>query len=281
MLSYRHAFHAGNFADVLKHTVLIQLIAYLSNKDKPFCCIDSHAGAGNYYLNDNYAQKTQEFAGGIGKLWTRSDLPNSLAVYVKLIKQFNHDDCTRSVGSPFICRSLLRSTARLFLYELHSIDYKQLVSAIGKDKRVRIFHSDGLQGAISLLPPQERRGLVLIDPSYEIKTDYSAAVETLQALYKRFATGTYALWYPVVKRKRNQKLEQAIKTSGIKNVQLFELAVQADNDEHGMTACGMIIINPPWTLASDMQQVLPYLADLLGEAGAGFYRVETLVSENG
>ncbi len=280
MLSYRHSFHAGNFADVLKHLILIQILDYLGKKDKAFCYIDTHAGPGDYALNSDYALQNREFDNGIGKLWQRNDLPVSVAAYVNLIKGFNSaGQLTRYPGSPLIARQLLRRQDRLFLYELHSTEIKLLDAATQRDRRIKVFHEDGLKACLGLLPPIERRGLVLIDPSYEIKSDYQQVIETLIAMHKRFATGIYALWYPVVERGRNQEMERAIKTSGIKNVQLFELGLTADTDLHGMTASGMIVVNPPWTLAADMQQTLPWLADVLGNDGEGHYRVQTLVAE--
>jgi 23S rRNA (adenine2030-N6)-methyltransferase len=183
------------------------------------------------------------------------------------------------LGSPRIAQQILRTQDRLFLYELHSAEVELLTTAMGKDKRVKVFHADGLKNVQGLLPPQERRGLVLIDPSYELKTDYTDIPNALCAMHKRFATGTYALWYPVVDRRRNQALEHALQTSGIKNIQVFELGIAADTDEHGMTASGLIIINPPWTLAAQMQSVLPWLAKVLGNKGVGSYRIQTLVAE--
>lgn len=280
MLSYRHSFHAGNFADVLKHIVLLQLLEHFGKKDQPFCCIDTHAGAGDYRLDSGYALKNSEFENGIGKLWHRHDLPDAVARYVQLIKCANSNGkLTHYLGSPLIAQQLLRTKDRLCLYELHSMDVDFLTASIGKDKRVKIFHADGLKNALGLLPPPERRGLVLIDPSYELKTDYVDVVNTLMAMHKRFATGTYALWYPVVERRRNQALERAIQTSGIKNVQLFELGIAADTTEHGMTASGLIIINPPWTLAAQMQTILPWLTNILGDNGVSFYRIQTLAEE--
>jgi 23S rRNA (adenine2030-N6)-methyltransferase len=280
MLSYRHSFHAGNFADVLKHIVLLEIFEYLKKKDKPFCYIDTHAGPGTYQLNSDYAQKNREFENGIGKLWQRNDLPDCVANYVNLIKCFNSTALlTCYPGSPAIAKRLLRSKDRLFLYELHPTEIKLLSDAINRDRRIKVFHADGLKNAIGLLPPNEHRGVTLIDPSYEIKSDYSLVIESLENMYKRFATGTYLLWYPVVERRRIQKLERAIQSSGIKNVQLFELGIQSDTDEHGMTASGMIVVNPPWTLAATMQQILPWLADVLGNDGKGFYRLQTLVDE--
>ncbi|WP_036252124.1 23S rRNA (adenine(2030)-N(6))-methyltransferase RlmJ [Methylobacter sp. BBA5.1] len=280
MLSYRHAFHAGNFADVLKHLILIRILEYLKKKDKPFCCVDTHAGPGAYALDSDYALKNREFDNGIGKLWQRHDLPDGVAAYVELIRQFNgQEPLRRYPGSPLIAQQLLRDADRLFLYELHSTEIALLTEAVNRDRRIKVFHDDGLKNAIGLLPPAERRGLVLIDPSYEMKSDYQEVVDTLVKMHKRFATGIFALWYPVVERRRNDALEQALQNSGIKNIQLFELGIQADTSEHGMTASGMIVINPPWTLTPDMERVLPWLADVLGESGAGFFRVRKLAGE--
>jgi 23S rRNA (adenine2030-N6)-methyltransferase len=281
MLSYRHSFHAGNFADVLKHIVLIQSLEYLNKKDKSYCCIDTHAGPGKYELDGDYALKNREFDNGIGRLWQRTDLPECVARYVSLIKRFNSSGkLTRYPGSPLIAKQLLRDKDRLCLFELHSTEIKLLTAEANKDKRISVFHADGLTNCLKLLPPPERRGLVLIDPSYEIKSDCQQVVETLVAMHKRFATGSYALWYPVIERRRNQKLERAIQGSGIKNVQLFELGIRADSNGLGMTASGMIVINPPWTLAAEMNRILPWLTDVLGNNGEGFYRIQMLVDEN-
>ena len=280
MLSYRHSYHAGNFADVLKHSVLIHILDYLKKKQKPFCYVDTHAGAGNYLLNSEQAEKTQEYQQGIAKLWKADNLPPALAAYVNVIKAFNIEaTLNRYPGSPMIARHLLRPQDRLFLYELHNTEIEILRQSVNKDKRVQIAHEDGFKRSLAIMPPQQRRGLVLIDPSYEIKTDYNQVLETIKQMYKRFATGTYALWYPVVQRQRINELEQKIHASSLRNVQLFELAQLADSDAQGMTASGMIIVNPPWTLKTEMQQTLPYLADKLGLANQGSYRIEQLKEE--
>ncbi|MEQ1560022.1 MAG: 23S rRNA (adenine(2030)-N(6))-methyltransferase RlmJ [Methyloglobulus sp.] len=279
MLSYQHAYHAGNYADVLKHVVLVQVLAYLKQKDKPICYIDTHAGQGDYRLDGSEAQKNQEFIGGIGALWERDDLPKSVDDYVQLVKQFNHtSQLSHYPGSPLIAAQLLTTKDRLFLYELHTAEARRLEDAVKRDKRSKTFRADGLKDSFGLLPPKENRGLILIDPSYEMKTDYHDVVDTLKEMHKRFATGCYLLWYPVVARKRNQYMERALRASGIRNIQLFELGIQPDNDDFGMTACGMIAINPPWTLLADMQKVLPWLTDTLGQQ-QGHYRAEQLVDE--
>ena len=281
MLSYQHAYHAGNFADVLKHIVLVQVLNYLKTKDKPLCYIDTHAGSGDYKLHSGPAQKNQEYLCGIGNLWQHETLPDCVANYVNLIKHNNlSGHLSHYPGSPLLAAQLLGKNDRLFLYELHTTESRLLVDAVKKDKRIKTFRTDGLKDSLGLLPPKEHRGLILIDPSYEIKDEYKAVVDALQAMHKRFASGCYLLWYPVVARKRNAYMERALKESGIANIQLFELGIQPDSEEFGMTACGMIVINPPWTLLADMQDSLPWLAKTLGEGQQGYYRIEQLVGEN-
>ncbi len=280
MLSYRHSFHAGNFADVLKHTVLIHILQHLKKKQKPFCYVDTHAGAGLYSLNSAHAGKTEEFVQGIGALWQTSQLPPSIATYVNMIKEFNSQAVLDYYpGSPLIARHLLRKQDRLFLYELHNTDVKQLETAIYPDKRVQVHHTDGFQYCPGLMPPAQRRGLVLIDPAYEIKTDYEQVITTLMQLYKRFSTGTYVLWYPVVERSRINNMEKKIQASPLKNVQLFELGQRNDSQAYGMTASGLVVINPPWTLKTEMQQALPFLAKRLGVDNQGSFRIVQLKNE--
>lgn len=280
MLSYRHAFHAGNFADVLKHIVLLEVLAYLTQKEKPFCVIDTHAGAGKYELDGDYALKNREFDSGIFQLWERSDLPDCVANYVAMQKRFNpHDKLTRYAGSPLLIKQMLRAADTLHLFELHSTEITTLTLNMKHDKRISVHHADGLKESLKRLPPVTRRGLVLIDPSYEIKSDYDHVVKTLASMHKRFATGTYMLWYPVIDRERNHALEKALIKTGIHNISLFELGIAPDEAQRGMTASGVIVINPPWRLANTLKTVLPWLATALGQQRAGFYRLETLVPE--
>ena len=280
MLSYRHAFHAGNFADVLKHVVLLDILTYLTQKDKPFCVIDTHAGGGKYELDGDYASKNREFDSGISQLWQRDDMPVCVANYVSMQKRFNSNgQLHRYAGSPLLIKQLLRPNDKLHLFELHSTEIAALKLNMKHDKRTVIHHADGLKESIGLLPPIERRGMVIMDPSYEMKSDYEQVVKTLAQMHKRFSTGTYALWYPVIDRERNQALEKALIKTGITNIQLFELGTVLDESKRGMTASGMIVINPPWNLAKTMQTALPWLANVLGESGKGTYRIETLVAE--
>lgn len=280
MLSYRHAFHAGNFADVLKHSVFIHILEYMAQKEKALRIIDTHAGAGAYALTGNQPLKNREYEHGIGALWEAAELPPLLANYVHHIKAFNSDAQLRQYpGSPLLAQSFLRAQDRLFLHELHSTDCRLLKQAIGRDPRVKIIEEDGFQGLQALLPPPDRRALVLLDPSYEIKSDYQHLVRQVIEAHRRFATGTFVIWYPVVTRARIDELERALKKSGIKNIQLFELALAADNIEHGMTASGMIVINPPWTLWQAIAGALPVLLNTLAPSGEGFVRQEQLVAE--
>ena len=280
MLSYKHIFHAGNFADVLKHLVLQRVVLYLGKKEAPYSLVDTHSGAGLYALQHAQAQKNQEFNSGIGKLWRQQDLPGVLKDYLKLIKQFNPTpQLTQYPGSPLIMQHYLRGKDRLFLHELHPNEFTALQRVIKQDRHVQVQNVDGLAAALKLLPPAERRALVFIDPSCEIKTDYAQVVRILKQMQQRFATGTYVLWYPVIQRERNQAMEQALKSSGIRNIQLFELAIDNDSAEAGMTASGLIVINPPWTLMAEMQAVLPFLAKHLGKPGLGRFRAEQLVAE--
>ena len=280
MLSYRHSFHAGNFADVLKHTVSTAILNYMLKKDKPFCYLDSHSGCGAYSLSSSEALKTKEFDNGIMQLWGRRDLPIPVQNYVDQVIEFNGSGkLTTYPGSPSIANQMRRDDDRMFLFELHPNEFTNMRGNFSGDRKIKMANTDGLAGIIANMPPKERRGYVLIDPSYEIKSDYEAVVETLEKSVKRFATGTYALWYPVVHRTTIKKLERDLIKTGIKNIQLYELALETDSGEKGMTASGMIVINPPWTLKREMQASLPFLAKNLGIDGKGFYRIETLVSE--
>lgn len=280
MLSYRHGFHAGNFADILKHTVLVHTLEYMTQKDKPLRIIDTHAGAGVYKLSGPQSQKNREFDTGIGPLWTLAQPPAALARLLELVKGANDRGSLQIYpGSPLIAQTLMRPIDRLFLHELHPSDYQFLRDAMRADKRVKVFNEDGLAGMQALLPPLERRALTLIDPSYEIKSDYQQVIKQVINAHKRFAVGTVAIWYPVVNRLRIDEMELALKKSGIKNIQLMEFALAPDSLEPGMTASGMIVINPPWTLWGAMEESLPWLVDNLSPEGQGYYRLEQLVAE--
>lgn len=278
MLSYRHAFHAGNFADVLKHLVQVEILHYLQQKDKPFIYIDTHAGAGVYSLDSFESEKTAEHLNGISVIqhleWTE------LARYLEQVQKVNQQQSTQTLypGSPAIAQNMLREHDKAVMFELHPNDFKLLQNNMQDDARIKVHNQDGFNGLLAMLPPQIKRGLILIDPPYEIKTDYQTVVDTLIKAHKKFATGTYALWYPVVERERVNILEKQLKDSGIRNIQLFELGLKADTTARGMTSAGMIVINLPWTLANTLNGLLPKLAQHLG-SHHGVWRSLTLVEE--
>lgn len=279
MLSYRHSFHAGNPADVLKHLVLAQVLDYQILKDKPLDYIDTHSGAGFFELAAADAQKTQEYQDGIGKLWQHTSKHSALNDYIALIKSFNQTaDLEFYPGSPKIAEHFLRRQDKGWFFELHPRDLLLLEENMQGKRSIRVRGENGFAGLVGLLPPASRRACVLIDPPYEVKDDYDTVITTLMQAYQRFATGTYMIWYPVVDRSRIDNMEQDLIDSGMRNIQLFELATKADTDVHGMTASGMIVINPPWKLKQVMDEVLPELVSILSES-SGFYRSEQLVAE--
>jgi len=278
MLSYRHAFHAGNHADVLKHAVLVQVLGYLKQKDKPLLFVDTHAGAGLYDLASPWAQKNREFDAGIGRLLQCGSLPAGLQAYAQLIRSLNRERALqRYPGSPWLAAELLRPQDRARLFELHPAEFEALQALFRTDRRVKVEQQDGFQALAPLLPPPQRRALVLIDPPYEVKRDYATAVSALQAAWRRFPAGVYLLWYPVVRRASVERLERDLKSSGLRDVLLAELAVAPASD--GMQASGLIVVNPPWTLKPQLETLLGFLAATLGRDGQGSYRLEVLVEE--
>ncbi len=280
MLSYRHSYHAGNHADVLKHIVLTLCINALKEKQKPFLYLDTHSGAGRYLLQSEHAEKTGEFLSGINLIWQQSDTPELLNTYLSVLKRYNPSDKLKYyLGSPLIAKQLLREQDKLNLTELHSTDYQLLRQEFSKDKRARVLREDGFAQLKSKLPPESRRGIILIDPSYEIKDDYQKIPKALVEAYKRFATGVYLIWYPVVSRTQTQKMIDQIVNSGIKRISQFEFGVKPDNNQKGMTASGMIVINPPWKLHEQMQTIIPWLKNILDTEKTGNYFIKELVSE--
>ncbi|HUX90898.1 MAG TPA: 23S rRNA (adenine(2030)-N(6))-methyltransferase RlmJ [Gallionellaceae bacterium] len=277
MLSYRHAFHAGNHADVLKHFIEVQLLRYLAQKDKPFWYIDTHAGAGCYALDTGYATQNAEYESGIARLWRRDDLPAPLAEYVSLVKRLNPDGQMKLYpGSPLVAQELLREQDRMRLYELHPTDHEILQENFAAQAQsVLIQKADGFGALKALLPPPPRRALVLIDPPYEEKQDYQRVVKALQEGLKRFANGVYAVWYPQLQRAEARQLPGELKQLPVKSWLHVALSVQAPSAEgFGMHGSGMFILNPPWTLHSELKQVMPYLVKVLGQDEGATFELE-------
>lgn len=295
MFSYRHAFHAGNHADVLKHVVLIQILHYLNQKDTAYTVVDTHAGAGAYLLDSDYASKNAEYETGIARLWDRKDLPPALAEYVQLVKAMNPSGKMRHYpGSPFCAEKVMREQDRLRLFEMHPTEGKVLEENVRKleahaaaqghrpsvrGKRIMVQKGDGFQGMMALLPPPSRRGLVLIDPPYEDKNDYRHVKTALLNALARFATGTYAVWYPILNRMESRELPGKLKQVPANNWLNVTLTISTPSpDGFGLSSSGMFVLNPPWTLEPMLRDLMPYLVSVLGQdKGAGF----TLESGNG
>jgi len=271
MLAYRHAFHAGNHADVLKHTVLAQVLQHMNLKDKGWRYVDTHAGAGGYSLQGDYAQKKAEFAQGIGKLWERDDLPEALALLKDIVRGFNGGPELRQYpGSPAIAHALRREQDQLRLYEAHPTDYKILADYLGTEPGVEVKMADGYGSLKSTLPPPTRRGVVLIDPPYEIKTDYVRVLGALREALERFADATVIIWLPQLRLIEATQLPQRLKAAadiGAKKGWLMArlTVAQADARGFGMLGSSVFVANPPHTLHAALQPVLPYLARELAQ----------------
>ncbi len=277
MLAYRHAFHAGNHADVLKHATLLAVLRHLNTKDKAWRLVDSHAGAGAYALHAEHAQKHAEYKQGMARLWQAPHLPPLLADYVAQVRAFNPhpEELTLYPGSPQLARTLLRPQDQLRLFELHPTDHALLAEAFAGDRQVQVMHADGFVGLKSQLPPPSRRGLLLMDPSYEIKTDYAEVVNAAREALTRFAEGIVMVWYPQLDLRESAQLPQRLKAvadaQARKGWLHTRLTVAEPNERgFGMLGSGLFIINPPFTLAPALRQALPVLVRLLGQfAGAG------------
>ena len=307
MFSYRHAFHAGSHADVLKHTMLIAIVRYLTQKDAALLVVDTHAGAGLYRLDGEYAGTSGESASGVVKLFAAlapadpakvaiKNIAPLLQDYLETVAGFNPDGQLKIYpGSPFIVQSLLRQEARdkLKLFELHPTDSKALaanIAQLGAGRQVAVARRDGFEGLKAFLPPPSRRGLVLIDPSYEIKSDYQKVGACIQDGLKRFATGTYVVWYPVIPRPEAHEIPRRLKTLAAQAGKPWlhaTLAIGQDEERNipgepdqrqGLTASGMFVINPPHSLKPALQIALPQLLEVLGR-GRG--KSQTLESGGG
>ena len=283
MLSYRHVFHAGNHADVLKHAVLLAVLDYFNQKDKPYWLIDTHAGAGGYRLDAGRATTHAEYADGVGRLWNRTDLPPLLARYVEAVRIDNPDGkIKRYPGSPLLALRAMRPADKLRLFELHPADVKLLaqnIAAAAPDaqKRVAIKQEDGFTGMKALLPPPSRRGLVLIDPAYEDKRDYLQVVTAIKEGLQRFATGTFMVWYPLLQKNESITLAGKLKKLAPDWLNATLTVQPPSADGMGMHVSGVFLVNPPWTLAAALKDTLPWLVEVLkvGADGTAGFTLET------
>jgi 23S rRNA (adenine2030-N6)-methyltransferase len=281
MLSYRHGFHAGNHADVLKHTVLVQLLRYLTQKDKPLWFVDTHAGAAVYALDEGYATKNAEYETGIARLWARADLPPALADYVGEVRALNPDGRLRRYpGSPQLASQLLRKQDRLRMFELHSTESQLLQQYFrGDAPRAIVQAGDGYAGLQSVLPPPSRRALVLIDPSYEDKSDYRRVLASVRDAQKRFRAGVYAIWYPQVQRRESRQFPEQLRE--LQKLDWLHVTLTVKKPEasgYGLNGSGMFVLNPPWLLPKALDAIMPYLARALAQDAAASFSLESALA---
>ncbi|RUR07496.1 23S rRNA (adenine(2030)-N(6))-methyltransferase RlmJ [Legionella sp. km772] len=274
MLSYQHGYHAGNFADVIKHLGLSSLTHYLVQKDKPLLYLETHSGKGLYDLRDSQAEKTSEYKQGIQLLWAnKGQLPFHFAAYIQTISEMNANGTLRFYpGSPYIALNALRSIDRAYFCELHPAEYEVLKNIPLGNKKAHFSNSDGIAALNALLPPPEKRGLIFIDPSYEIKDEYKTIPRALKQVFTKFSTGVYCLWYPVVNRRLSDQLLRRLQEIGAKNSLKVEFNL-TDKVQNGMTGCGLWVINPPYTFAQEMKSVCETLKNYFNPKEA-FYTVE-------
>ncbi|HTO48865.1 MAG TPA: 23S rRNA (adenine(2030)-N(6))-methyltransferase RlmJ [Burkholderiales bacterium] len=278
MLAYRHHFHAGNFADVFKHALLVRLLAAVAAKDKPFFCLDTHAGIGRYDLSHAWAQKNAEFRDGIGRLWGRSDLPVLLAPYMESVRAENPDGKLRFYpGSPLIARRFLRPGDRMVLSELNRTDVAELGALFARDRQVTVHLIDGYHALKAQLPPAERRGLVLVDSSFDRAGELRRVADALALAHERWATGIYAIWYPLMELPAMRGFERDVVATGIRKILQLELSVRPEGWTQTLRGCGMLVVNPPYRFDEEAEAIVAWLADVLAMGGGG--RVRWLVPE--
>lgn len=276
MLAYRHAFHAGNHADVLKHLVLLQVLEHMNLKDKPYRLVDTHAGAGGYSLHDAQALKKGEFRDGIARLWGRDDLPPAVARYTALIRQFNKGgELGHYPGSPALAHAVMRPTDQLRLFELHPTDHRTLQQGFKDVRNAQVTRADGFASLKGQVPPHSRRGVVLIDPSYEGRDDYAKLVHALRDAIARFAEGSCLVWYPQVSKHEAARLPKQLKALAPKAWLHATLTVQRpDAQGFGLAGSGMFVINPPHTLHAELRTALPWLAQVLAQYDGASFQLE-------
>ncbi|UCH47741.1 MAG: 23S rRNA (adenine(2030)-N(6))-methyltransferase RlmJ [Betaproteobacteria bacterium] len=280
MLAYRHLFHAGNFADVFKHAVIVQLAVLIGRKEKPFLYLDTHAGCGRYDLAHAWAQKNREFENGIARIFERNDCPAPIRPYLDAVHENNPDGKLRFYpGSPLlVCRSL-RASDRMALTELNRDDCARLQSHFQSRRRVQIRNMDGYQALKAFLPPKERRGLILIDSSFDRAHEFRRLAEAVIAAHKRFATGVYAVWYPLVEPQAVRDFEQLIVESDLRKVLKLELSVHRGDWQQSLRGSAMLVINPPYGFDTSAAPMLHWLWQALSADAEGRYSIKWLVGE--
>ena len=283
-MNYRHAFHAGNFADVLKHVVLMMLVEHFKKKPAPFFYLDTHAGRGLYDLSEAQAQRSGEYKGGIGRLLElpASALPPEVAAYVALVRASagpGHSAITAYPGSPLIVARLRRPADRLVLAETLPREAAALRAALARQRRVSVLESDGYAAIRAQLPPPENRGLVLVDPPYESDAEFDRVLGGLELAHERWPTGIVCVWYPLTARAGPLRFHRELERSGLRKVLDVRLSVLPTDAQVGLAGAGLVIVNPPWQIDERLRELLPALHRLLSPEGAGSTAVEWLAPE--
>ena len=280
MLAYRHLFHAGGYADVFKHALLTGLLLSIRSKDKPYFYLDTHAGIGRYDLKHPWAEKNREYEHGIALLLKQKDFPPLLSDYVKLVRAENpNGDLHFYPGSPRVARKWLRPGDRMVLTELNRDDCAAATKLYAGDRQVHVHCMDAYHGLKAFLPPPERRGLVLIDSSFDRAKEFSRIAEALSVAHKRWATGCYAIWYPLMEPNAMTAFDQAMKQTNIRKILKLDFALEDEDWALTMRGCGMFIVNPPWQFEDDAQAMLDWLWPVLSVKKTGGVTISWLVPE--
>jgi 23S rRNA (adenine2030-N6)-methyltransferase len=280
-MNYRHAFHAGNFADVFKHAILLAMLDALTAKDKPLCCLDTHAGRGSYCLDEIEARRTGEWRDGIGRLFDAPEPSAPLRRYVEAVRACNPDGRLRVYpGSPLLAAHALRAGDRLVLCELQAEEAVALRALFRDDRRVHVHQRDGYAAISAMLPPPERRGLVLVDPPFEAQEAEFAVIQAaLIKAHARWPNGVYAVWYPIKSHRTIAPFHRGLSHGPFEKVLAAELLVQPDDSPLRLNGCGMLIANPPWRLDATLAELLPVLHRVLAQTSGATHRLRWLRSE--
>jgi 23S rRNA (adenine2030-N6)-methyltransferase len=280
MLAYRHQFHAGGFSDVFKHALLARLMLHLNKKDKPYFYLDTHAGIGLYDLHHEWSQKTREFEGGIAKVLSAAGAPPAMTDYLDSVRAPNGRQPLRYYpGSPVVVRRFLRSHDRMVLNELGRDDCMTLARYFDGDAQVHVRNMDGYQVLKAFLPPPERRGLVLIDSSFDRANEFKRLAEALIEAHARWATGIFAVWYPLMAEGDMERFERRVAATGIRKVLRLELSLFPGWWTEGLRGCAMLVVNPPWGFDEEAKVMLPWIWSQLDEGRQGKWDVRWLVPE--
>jgi len=279
-MNYRHSFHAGNHADVLKHAILLRMVTLMQRKDAPLCYLDSHAGTALYDLQGEAAERTGEYRDGIGRLWTQDDLPGLLADYRDAVARHNPDGELRLYpGSPQLVADTLRENDRMILSELQPEDAQTLKAHFAEEPRIAVHQRDGYELAKAFLPVAEKRALWLLDPPFEKGDDLQRCLQAMEQGIQRMRQTVIALWYPIKDQRLLRDFYRQIGTAQLPKVLRVELNVRPADTSLGLNGSGLMLVNPPWPLWEELEQVLPQMAGQFAQSGAGDWRMDWLVGE--